>query len=235
MFMPDLKAYQISRLATLFLLFILLLAGAIPSYLTGHWPWMKATPLPHLQDLKKLRKTGLVVPGWQSLIYRRNVPIGGRKWIAQELKNPQVTAILLLLPQGGVKEQPQVEWVDINGFHRWKTDAYQPFKFTIPKRPGNASQENLAQIDARFFRSFTPKQTFAVLQWYAWPNGGSPYPSDWFWRDRKAQLSNTRVPWVAVSILLPIEPLGEIKNYQPLIESMGQDVQSALSAEVFKL
>ncbi len=86
-------------------------------------------------------------------------------------------------------------------------------------------------MEARFFRAVTQQDTFGVLQWYALPNGGHSSPFRWFVGDQLAQWRKQRVPWVAVSILVPMEPLGQVEKIWPLAESIGQTVQAALMAE----
>ena len=85
-----------------------------------------------------------------------------------------------------------------------------------------------AKVEARFFRAWTQRRTVAVLQWYAWSGGGNPAPSRWFFADQLAQLRRNRVPWVAVCLQIPIEPLGDIEASRPLAESLGKVVQTAL-------
>ncbi|MEG4014506.1 MULTISPECIES: cyanoexosortase B system-associated protein [unclassified Microcoleus] len=226
-----LQRYQLSKIVVLVFLLILVGAVAIPGYATGNWPWTNQPILANLKQLKSLRQNGMTLPGWKETRLQNNVVIGGHRWLVQEIKNHQTIAILLLLPQNDPKNQPQVEWLDIDGFHRWQTDSHRTLRFkvklaTTPDKPPST-------IEARFFRSWTPQQTFAVVQWYAWPNGGSPATSRWFWEDSMARLSNRRASWVAVSIILPIEAQSEIKIVEPLLESLSQTVQAQLMAETF--
>ncbi|WP_333379010.1 cyanoexosortase B system-associated protein [Microcoleus sp. B4-D4] len=226
-----LQRYQLSKIVVLVFLLVLVGAVAIPGYATGKWPWTNPPILANLKQLKSLRQNGMTLPGWKATSVEKNVVIGGHRWLVQEIKNHQTIAILLLLPQNDPKNQPQVEWLDIDGFHRWQTDSHRTLRFkvklaTTPDKPPST-------IEARFFRSWTPQQTFAVVQWYAWPNGGSPATSRWFWEDSIARLSNRRASWVAVSIILPIEAQSEIKIVEPLLESLSQTVQAQLMAETF--
>lgn len=226
-----LQRYQLSKIVVLVFLLVLVGAVAIPGYATGNWPWTNQPILTNLKQLKSLRQNGMTLPGWKETRLQNNVVIGGHRWLVQEIKNHQTIAILLLLPQNDPKNQPQVEWLDIDGFHRWQTDSHRTLRFkvklaTTPDKPPST-------IEARFFRSWTPQQTFAVVQWYAWPNGGSPATSRWFWEDSMARLSNRRASWVAVSIILPIEAQSEIKIVEPLLESLSQTVQAQLMAETF--
>lgn len=224
--MPDyLKPDRFSKILLLLFLLILLGVGAVPSYLTGRWPWVNPPPVVNLKQLKQLRQTGLNLPNWQSRLYK-NVPIGGHKWLVQELKQGNFSAVVLLLPQNGPKDQPQVEWTDLSGFHRWQTDASRPVSFTTTL--ADHSRVETAIVEAEFFRAQRDRQTYAVLQWYAWSDGGSPAPSRWFWKDRLAQLSNRRVPWVAVGIILPTAPSGDIESVWPQAKALGESVQTAL-------
>jgi cyanoexosortase B-associated protein len=226
-----LRRYQLSKIVVLVFLLVLVGAVAIPGYATGKWPWTNPPILANLKQLKSLRQNGMTLPGWQETSLQKNVVIGGHRWLVQEIKNNQTIAILLLLPQNDAKNQPQVEWLDIDGFHRWQTDSHRTLRFKVtlaatPDKPPHT-------IEARFFRSWTPQQTFAVVQWYAWPNGGSPATSRWFWEDSMARLSNRRASWVAVSIILPIPAQSEIQIVEPLLESLSQTVQAQLMAETF--
>ena len=55
----------------------------------------------------------------------------------------------------------------------------------------------------------------------------------WFLVDQKAQLRDERVPWVAVSIKIPMEALGSLKDMEPMAKSLGQEVQKTLEKQVF--
>lgn len=227
-----LKQCQLSRVAVLVFLLVLVGVGAIPGYLTGHWRWASLPPVVNLKQLRNLRQTGLELPGWQSRLHR-DVEIGGHKWLVQEiLRDSKMVAILLLLPQNGPKDQPQVEWMDIINFHRWQTDADRNVRFTV--EVAATLEKQPTTVEAEFFRGWDQQQTFAVLEWYAWPKGGSPVPSHWFWQDRLAQLSNRRVPWVAVCLHIPIEPRGDLERVRPLATSLGQTVQAALIAAALR-
>ncbi len=225
------KSFQQFRsLPKLFLLIFLLVLigwGAVPSYLKGSWAWQNPPLVPHLKELKELKTKGLTIDGWQTSSQEVK-EVSGHKWFYQNLQNSKNNqAVLLLLPQVGIKEQPQVEWVDIKGFWRWKTDYHRSVQFKV-ESPDRSARP--IAVKANYFQAWNPKQTYAVLQWYAFPNGGNPYPNHWFWADQIAQWQGRRVPWVAVNIQIPIEPLGDIQKVWPLAESLGQSVQSALMA-----
>jgi cyanoexosortase B-associated protein len=224
------RRYQ-SKIVVLVFLLVLIAAVAIPGYATGRWPWTNPPPVANLKQLKSLRQHGMRLPGWLVIRVQNQVQIGGHRWLVEEIKNHQTIAILLLMPQNDPKNQPQVEWLDIDGFHRWQTDSHRSLRFTV--KLAKISDNPPPTVEARFFRSWTPQQTFAVVQWYAWSNGGSPATSRWFWEDSIARLSNRRASWVAVSIIVPIPPQSDIKIVEPLLESLGETVQAQLMAEIF--
>ncbi len=226
---------QWSKVTLLLLLLILVAIGAVPGYLSSKWRWAEPPKVATLSQLTKLRQLGLAVPGWQ-IVDRKTPQVGEHKWLMQEMVNASKNkAILLLFPQQGNREQPEVEWSDVNGFQSWETDSDRPVEFTVAKPA--------SKVTAHFFRGLTkPKpglqairrQTYAVLQWYAWSTGGHPAPSQWFFADRTAQWQNRRIPWVAVSILVPIEPLDTIDQHWSEVESFAQSVQSTLMSGVLK-
>ncbi len=220
-----LKENQFPRLAALLLLLILLVIGAVPGYITGHWQWQKLPPITTIKQLRQLRQQGLNLPGWQT-IEKSQQQIGGHKWLMQVNKKQgtQTQAILLLLPQSDSKDQPEVEWTEIQSWQQWNVAQYRLAEFTV-KQPSTQ-----VKVEARFFRASTMKQTFAVLQWYAFPNGGNPSPLQWFMADQLAQLRKQRAPWVGVSIMIPMEPLGQVETTWSLTKSLGETVQGALMA-----
>ena len=224
-----LRRYQLSKIIVLVFLLVLVGVVAIPGYGTGRWPWTNPPPVANLKKLKTLRQNGLTLPGWETLRLQNNVLMGGHRWLVQEIQNYQTIAVLLVLPQNGPKDKPQVEWLDIKGFHRWQTDADRTLQFTVNLNP--VPNPQTTTVKARFFRSRTAQNTFAVLQWYAWQNGGSPATSRWFWEDSIARLSNCRVSWVAVCIIVPIEPDADIKIAEPILGYLGEIVQAKLMAE----
>ncbi|KOR38481.1 cyanoexosortase B system-associated protein [Planktothricoides sp. FACHB-1370] len=243
----------------LLLLLLLLLGGAnIPSYLQGIKPWKEPPPVPGLKKLQELQSNGIQVAGWET-VNKVTIEAGGRKWLLHELNQNNQMALLLLRSQRGSTEQPQVEWMDINGYWRWKSDSETWSEFTVeipgtdPRfleetgdlkpetgdlkgalKPENGDlKQKLALVEARYFRGVTRQQTYAIMQWYAFPDGGHPKASRWFWRDRLYQISGKREPWVAVCIIMPIEPYGDIEKARPLIESLAKTVQATLMAEAF--
>ncbi|MBW4475765.1 MAG: cyanoexosortase B system-associated protein [Tolypothrix brevis GSE-NOS-MK-07-07A] len=220
-----LKENQFPQLAALLLLLILLVIGAVPGYMTGHWQWQKLPPITTIKQLRQLRHQGLNLPGWQT-IEKSQQQIGGHKWLMQVTKKQgtQTQAILLLLPQSDSKDQPEVEWTEIQSWQQWNVAQYRSAEFTVKQ----ASTQ--VKVEAQFFRASTMKQTFAVLQWYAFPNGGNPSPIRWFIADQLAQLRKQRATWVGVSIMIPMEPLGQVETTWSLTKSLGETVQGALMA-----
>ncbi|MCT7950680.1 cyanoexosortase B system-associated protein [Ancylothrix sp. C2] len=223
------KNESLSKIILFLFLLGVIVVGAIPGYFSGYWRWQKPPAVANIEQLRHLRTTGLTVENWQTLD-KQPLNIGGLHWILQDIQNDTKTkALILLLPQSESTDQPQVEWTDISGLQRWNMDSQTQIKFTAttPQNPpSNTSQT--ATVEANFFRAWSDRQTWAVVSWYAFPTGGNPSPQAWFWADRKAQLSNRRVPWVAVSIQIFIEPLGDISKIRPVAESLAKNVQTAL-------
>lgn len=232
------RGVRLDRAIALALLLVLLGVGAIPGYWTGNWPWAELPKITNLNQIRNLRQTGLELPGLQT-IEQKTVKIGGRDWSYQEIKGDYRKPILLLLmPPSDHTSQPQVEWVDIDSVFQWKTDSYTTMQFEVkPSELASLTaatdKNSIAQVEARFFRAWTQQQTFAVVQWYASPNGGHPAPSRWFWTDQLAQLHRQRVPWVAVCLQIPMEPLGDLEASESLAESLSKIVQAALMVDPF--
>ncbi len=224
-----LQKIQLPRLVLLIFLLIVLIVGAVPGYITGKWSWKNTAKITNIKALRKIKEDGLNIPEWEK-ISNQQILIADHKWLYQVVKKDNISAILLVLTQNGPKDQPAVEWMDINGFNRWKTDSYEQVEFTLE----SSVDESKTTINARFFRGWTNQQTYAVMQWYAWPGGGSPEPGDWFWSDRLAMIYNSRLSWVAVNILVPIEPLGDIQPYLPEVKSLGKKIQASLIQQAFK-
>lgn len=231
-------------------LFILAIAvvQVLPHYIGGDWPWNNPPGLVAVNQLKTLQSKGLTLPGWRS-IDQQVLRIGGRNWsiqaITPEAVSPdeagsQPPLTLMLQPQVWHKDQPQVEWMDINGVQRWTADSQRHLNFTATVPPSeagsNSSQNGSDQVSARFLRGWTPQQTYAVVQWYAWPGGGSSSPSRWFWVDQFSQWRHhQRASWVAVSLLLPIKPLGDIEQSREFATAMAQDIQIALRQDALQI
>jgi len=223
-------------LKLLVVLFILAIATfiTVPNYFTGNWAWRRVSQLENVKELKAIQTAGLSLPGWHTLEQGR-LENGGHKWAVQAIVPEAAgkTAILqdatlvMLRPQTWQRDMPQVDWVDINGAQQWTADSIQSLKFTVPIAVPKTVQP--IEIEARFLRGWHEKQTYAVLQWYAWKTGGSSAPGSWFWTDQFSQLRDRRrTAWVAVSILMPIQPLGDINTHRSQAETLGKLVQSTL-------
>jgi cyanoexosortase B-associated protein len=235
---PSVTATPVSRrlrqIGLVVFLAMLLAIAAVPRYLNGTWPWQAPLPVPQLSALQDLLETPLSLPGWRTLNHE-DIRIGGDRWALTEYEPQQATPLevpgiaLLLRPQTWHKDQPEVEWVDIAGSQTWRMDRLRRVQFTVPTATGPD-----ATVTARYLRSRNDQATFAVLQWYGWPQGGNPSPNHWFWLDQWQQWRHgRRQPWVAVSIIVPIEPVGDIAPYQDALINLGQTVQTALLAAPF--
>lgn len=212
---------NVQKVVLLLILIGLICFGALPGYLSGgQWRWKAPPQITVLDQLKSLKKDGVEIPGWQT-IEKKFMPIGDRKWMVQNLQNSsQTKATVLFLPQARSIDQPQVEWVDLDGAQGLKTDSHR--------------QIQIGSITVEFLRAWTPRQTYAVMRWYAWEDGGHPAPFWWFVRDRMLQWQNRRAAWIAVNVSLPIEPLDDIEPHRNTLESLVQTVQSTLTTQVLR-
>ncbi|MEL6602352.1 MAG: cyanoexosortase B system-associated protein [Cyanobacteria bacterium J06614_10] len=237
--LPD----KLTKKATVKLMVIVALAlfvavSALPRYVSS-WPWSSPLKVQNQPALQAIRDQGLTLSGWQ-VDDQVKTKIGGDTWSIQQLSatdqaitsETASTIFLLLRPQVWEADQPEVEWLDLKGSQQWETDSRQ----SLPIEVAINRQENpkTVRINTDFFRAWSKDQTYAILQWYAWPTGGSPSPAGWFWADQRTQWQHRqRMPWVAVSVWLPIEPLGDITPHIAAAKSLGQSVQLALSQTVF--
>jgi len=139
---------------------------------------------------------------------------GGKSWWQEDHR--------ALKPQVYYKSQPGVEWSDISSISRWNQG--ETTELLIPTQSGGKAK-------ARFYRAWT-QNTFAVVQWYAWLGGGHYDPSVWYWLDQWAQLKRQRVPWIAVSLLIPLEPMKELQTLTPFALNLAGEVQSYLEQNV---
>lgn len=257
------RHYGLNRLLLVGFLLLLFVAGAIPGYLSGKWEWMQPPSVHRLTEIKQIQERGVELSDWETL-QGKKLLISGQKWFRQDVRRSQrdaegvshdgQSATIVFMVQNGPMDRPQVEWTDINGYWRWKSDSERQLEFTVTAQDiarshsgavegenqfsqnenQNGNRDETRSVTARFFRTWTPSQTYAAIQWYAWPEGGSPNPSDWFWRDLGAQVRGDRVPWVAVSAILPIEPLGDLERSRADAEALGKDIQAALIAHSFR-
>jgi cyanoexosortase B-associated protein len=206
----------------------LILVGALPGYFQGgQWAWQKAPKVAYLKPVRNLRDTGLNLPNWQTL-EQQQIKLGENKWLVQALEQPNQPVInLLLLPQAYNFLQPSVEWNDLKALENLREEAPRvlTFKSQVPEAQ---------PIRARFFKGWQ-RSTYAVVQWYAWPKGGHYRPWNWFWGDQQARFRKTRLPWVAVSLKIPLSPLKDLKSLEPLAKQVATEVQTALDTQVFNL
>ncbi|GAP95224.1 cyanoexosortase B system-associated protein [Leptolyngbya sp. NIES-2104] len=212
---------NVPKVVLLLILLGLICFGALPGYLSGgEWRWKAPPQVAVLNQMKALKKDGIEISGWQT-IEKNVMQIGDRKWMVEALKDSKQTqATVFFLPQARSIDQPQVEWVDLDGAQGLKTDSHR--------------QIQIGSITVEFLRAWTPRQTYAVMRWYAWEDGGHPAPFWWFVRDRALQWQNRRAAWIAVNVSLAIEPLDEIAPHRNTLESLVQTVQSALTTQVLR-
>lgn len=217
--------------------------SALPRYASG-WPWASPLKVSNQSALQAIRDEGIAVPGWLA-DEQVKTKIGGDTWSIQQLSavdegpfsaaTPS-TVFLLLRPQIWEADQPEVEWLDLKGAQQWETDSQQslPFKVSVNSLSSTSDKSETIRINTDFFRAWSTEQTYAVMQWYASPTGGSASPAWWFWADQKAQWRyRQRMPWVAASVWLPIEPLSDIGSYEAIASDIGKAVQQELLQTVF--
>ncbi len=200
-------------------------AAALPQYFSNQWPWQTPPDVPQIRAVRELKETGLTLAGW-SEDFQQKVPMSGGQWSVQQLTQAEDSTpqqiVLFLKPQGQAKDQPEVEWIDLKGAQKWQTSHQQRLR--------------VGSLVVDTFRAWTDRQTFAVAQWYAMPDSGHPAPYHWFWRDQTYQWSRgERLPWVAVSVLVPMPPLGEVSLFYADLENLSQLVQASLEKTVFSI
>lgn len=214
-------------------LMALVAIATLPSYVSGQWPWSADLPVPHIENVRELLKAPLEIDEWEPTFHQA-VNIGGNRWSLAEYRRSDAAADetasfgLLLRPQMAGDQQPEVEWVDLRGAQSWQVDQRNTVRFTT------AAAADSATVTTRYLRGVDERTTFAVMQWYAWPRGGHFAPGRWFWRDQAMQWrQRERLPWVAVSVLLPIEPVGDIRPHTETITAIAQAVQQELMSSIF--
>ena len=223
------KSDRILQITLLIFLSILLAVGTVPGYLAGKWQWQNPPAVKVLGELKQIRKQGIEIPGWRTT-EQKSMILGEHPWSIQNIESKtkdittEDTATVFLFTQNGPRDQPQVEWSELDGVQRWKRDSESQQSFTVNQVP----------VTARLFRAWNSKRTYAVMQWYAWSTGGHPEPSHWFFADRLAQFQGKRQPWIAVSILLPMEPLDDLNKYRDKITALAQPIESRLLETTLK-
>ncbi len=216
------------RVVLVFLLGLFLI-GAAPGYLKGQWNWQKTPNVTVLKQLGNLQNQGITLPGW-TRAEPIDLQVGGHEWVLSQftaesggLAPAGTPALVLMRSQLANTDMPQIDWTDIKGQFQWVEDDIRHLTWTADTPQGPQ------KIEARFVRGWKTGQVYAALQWYAWPDGGSPEPGDWFWRDRVAQVRGQRVPWVAVAVLLPLQQTGDLDAVQSLAEAVGSQVQQAIA------
>lgn len=210
--------------------------GTLPHYFSGKWPWAAYPPTALLKQVKAVRETPLEVTGWQ-VTSAQKVSVGDHDWQHQNMllagqaepsanQPNQINHFeLLLLPQPSHKDQPAVELLDVVALNDLKADSYQDINIPIT----GLQDQSPSSIKIRFLRGIGDQQTYAIAQWYAWPNGGSYAPGDWFWVDLRSQwLTRQRTPWLSVSLFVPIEPVGRVRDYRDAVIQISQTVQASL-------
>lgn len=227
--LPRENAFPLGPVVVIALLVVLLLGSALPGYLNGgQWAWKQMPVLTSLKQMQQVPRLGVPLPHWETL-EQDGIDILGQAWSRQVLVAkpgsgvaPGTQATLLVHPQLDAKDRPKSEWNSLQRYFGWSEDEGRSVPLSLP------GQEKPAE--ARLVRAWVAERglTTAVLQWYAWPDGGSARPSHWFWRDRRAQLQNQRTPWMAVTLLLPMEPLGDLEPHRETMVALGESVQAQL-------
>jgi cyanoexosortase B-associated protein len=211
-----------------------------PAYFTGQWPWVTPPQVPQLERLQALQDQGLSLPGW-TLTSHRQITINQQDWLLSEYQRstaphnpgpppwPPVSHMVLLLhPQPWHSDQPQLEWLDLASAQDLTLTSRRRVTLTASRQPPQIT------ATASFSHGRNQQHTVAALQWYAWPRGGHPSPGAWFWNNQWSQLTDhSLTPWIAVSLLLPMEPLAEVAPYQALAVDLGSAIQQQLSSGVW--
>ncbi len=208
-------------------LLVMFLAGFILSS-TGQRFWQELPPVPNLGALRELRNTGLAVSGWTSPDQAK-LRVGSHDWSVQTLEVPgQRVGLLMLFPQTGPKETPGVEWSDVDGFYQWQPDKVRSLTFHTEDPAATVHARIFIARDSEKTRIVSSRQTVAVAQWYAFADGGHFSTAQWFWRDQWAQLRHQRVPWIAVSLRLPVDPSSTLEDVTPQVTELSQAIQTSL-------
>ncbi|GCL55235.1 hypothetical protein NIES3806_25830 [Microcystis aeruginosa NIES-3806] len=204
------------------LLLLLILGGILPNLISGHWSWLEQPRIGNIQKMRLLQASGIELSDLKTINHQQG-EIGEGKWSVQVVESPDGKRITVLLkPQIYYKNQPGLEWSDISSISRWNQG--ETIELSIPSQSGG-------KATARFYRAWT-QNTFAVVQWYAWLGGGHYDPSVWYWLDQWAQLKRQRVPWIAVSLVIPLDPTKELQTLTPFALNLAGEVQSYLEQNV---
>ncbi len=224
------RSIPIGQLVILGVMLAIFLMGAAPGYLKGSWAWQSAPPVAALKQMQQIPRLGLNLPGWETA-NQEQVQIAGQTWSAQTIvataDSPQTNGIkpgtellVLVHPQLDPNDKPKVEWTNLQGHFRWTEDQISRLNLTPP--------QSKTPIKARLLRGWSQASTYGLLEWYALPDSGTPNPGDWFWRDRRAQLQGDRTPWMAVMLMQPMEPLGEVEEVSESLTAVAAQVQDAI-------
>lgn len=228
--MPSLsRPRTLTQIAIVSLLLVSLLLGAIWA-----WPqvptWRSPIKVPNAGALRQIREEGLPLPTDRTA-KKAQVRIGGNRWVGQDLTADNgAIATILMRPQSGAKDLPYVDWSDLDGFFKWQQEDIQTLTVDI------ANTEPATQVKARWFIARDPRNTrvvhfpqrVAVAQWYALGAAGRPTILQWFWRDQWAQLQGGRMPWIAVSVRLPVEPGVELATTEATTTELITTIQGAI-------
>ncbi|MFM7714193.1 MAG: cyanoexosortase B system-associated protein, partial [Microcystis sp.] len=209
-------------LLLLCLLLLLILGGILPNLISGQWSWLDQPRIGNIQKMRVIQKSGIELSDLKT-IDQSQAQIGEGEWSVQVVETLEGKRITVLLkPQIYYKNQPGLEWSDITSISHWNQG--ETTELSIPTQSGG-------KATARFYRAWK-QNTFAVVQWYAWLGGGHYDPSVWYWLDQWAQLKGQRVPWIAVSLVIPLDPTKELQTLTPFALNLAGEVQSYLEQNV---
>lgn len=220
------RSIPIGPLVILGVMLAIFLMGAAPGYLKGSWAWQSAPTVVALKQMQQIPRLGLNLPGWET-ISQEKAQIAGQTWSAQTVVAqpdsgvlPGTELLVLVHPQLDPKDMPKVEWTNLQGHFRWTEDQISHLSLTTP--------QSKTPLKAKLLRGWSQDSTYGLMEWYALPNRGTPKPGDWFWQDRRAQLKGDRTPWMAVMLMHPMEPLGEVEEVRESLSIAAVQVQEAI-------
>lgn len=217
-----LNTKSLPQIILISLLTLLIVVAALPGYLKGSWNWADV-PQVDLKAMNRIKTRGLDIPGWRSSEVEK-LRIDDQDWVGQYLVNNQQQSVLLLLrPQPYYKDKPGGEWSNLQGIQRWQIHKEKRLKFTLE------NNGKPIKITTRFLRSRVRTQTWAIVQWYTWPNGGDFRSETWFWQDQLAQLGQKRLPWLAICVQIPIEPLTQLEQVEDYAQNLAKEIQTEVN------
>ncbi len=115
--------------------------------------------------------------------------------------------------------------VSLEDYRDWQTKSQGKLTFVT---------ESGKSVTAMLNRGWSPSQTVAILNWYAWDSGGHFSPESWFWQDLKAQFKNDRTGWLAVSLRIPISATTEVESIEAEAKIIAQEIQTHLMQQISK-